>query len=83
MVIGFMSRNFQLESLPISREITRSRRAQTCDTSVVQVCVHVKVLLQLHVHVKAQVHLRGQVTHAMPQLDALDEEGTTVSLRNG
>ena len=78
-----MSRNFQLESLPISREITRSARARTCDTGVVQVCVHVQVLAHVHVHVKVQVQLRGQVTHAVPQLDALYCEGATESLGDG
>ena len=54
-----MSRNFQLESLPISRVITRSARARTCDTGVVQVCVRVQVLAHVHVHVKVQVQLRA------------------------
>ena len=82
MVTGFMLRNFQLERAPISSVITRSARARTCGTGVVQVCVHVQVFAQVHVHVKMQVQMRGQVTHAVPQLDALDGEGATVSLWN-
>ena len=56
-----MSRNFQHESLPIYRKITRSARARTCDTGVVQVCVHVQVLAHVHVHVKVQVQLRARL----------------------
>ena len=78
-----MSRNFQLESLPISRVITRSARARTCDTGVVQVCVRVQVLAHVHVHVKVQVQLRDQVTHAVPQLDAFYCEGADRTPGNG
>ena len=60
-MIGCMSRNFQLESLPISRVITKSARARPCDTGVVQVCVHVQVLAHVHVHVKVRVQLRGRL----------------------
>ena len=45
--------------------------------------MHVQVLAHVHVHVKVQVQLRGQVTHAVPQLDAFDGEGSTLSLWNG
>ena len=54
-----MSRNFQLESLPISRVITISATARTCDTGVVQVCVCVQVFAHVHVHVRVQVQLRA------------------------
>ena len=67
----------------MSSVITRSASARTCGTGVVQVCVHVQVHAQVHVHVKVQVQMRVQVTHAVPQLDAFDGEGLTLSLWNG